>query len=462
MKASYTPAGPIAQAFLEDRASFVKGLMGPVGSGKTTAAIVDVLMTASAQPKHNGRSRSRFAIIRNTYPELRTTTMKSWHDWVPKEVGRWQDEGPPTHFVTLEDGSEMEVMFLALDRPEDVRKVLSLELTAAYVNEAREIPKSILDALTGRVGRFPPVREGGCVYPHVVMDTNPPDSDHWWYRMAEEEPAEGFKFYRQPGGRESGAENLANLPDGYYPRLVAGKGQDWIKVYVDGEYGFVRDGKPVYPEYVDATHCKAFELGHRVPIRVGLDFGLTPAAVIAARDVRGRWRIRSEVVTEDMGATRFAELLGKHLREKYDGHPIDAITGDPSGDSRVATDERTVFEVLRANNIEAKPAPTNDWTIRRDAFGNLLGKRIDGEEAILVHPDCRVLRKALAGGYCLRRMQVVGREAYRDVPDKNAFSHVAEAGQYLVLGGGEGKTVVRQTRTFQLPRFAESDYAVLG
>ena len=178
--ATYTPPGPVVEAFLHDP-SFVTGIRGPIGSGKTTACIVKAVLASARQPKDKmGRRRSRGAIIRNTFPELKTTTIKSWFEWVPQDCGRWQSEGPPTHYVTGADGFDMEVMFLALDRPEDVRKLLSLELSWAYINEAKEVPKAILDGLTGRVGRFPPVRDGGCNNPQIFMDTNPPHADHWW------------------------------------------------------------------------------------------------------------------------------------------------------------------------------------------------------------------------------------------------------------------------------------------
>lgn len=462
LEVRYTPPGAVAEAFFLSQA-FVSGIMGPIGSGKTTACIVKLLQLATKQPRDaNGKRRSRFAIIRNTYPELRTTTMKSWNEVVPQHVGEWQGEGPPTHRISTSDGVECEVLFLALDRPEDIRKLLSLELTAAWINEAREVPKAILDGLTGRVGRFPPVRDGGCIEPQILLDTNAPDTDHWWYRLAEEERPQGYAFFRQPGGRDVAAENVPNLPPSYYERAVAGKTEDWIKVYIDAQYGYVRDGKPVYPEFLDSLHVRAFEVSSGHPIRVGLDFGLTPAAVIGLRDSRGRWRIRSEVVTEDMGATTFADELGRHLRERYEGHPIEAITGDPAGDQRAQTDETTVYDVLKAKKIFAKPAPTNDFVIRRDAVGNLLSRLVDGEPAMLIHPDCAVLRRAMTGGYCLRRLQLVGREMYRDVPDKNAFSHVAEAVQYLVLGGGEGRAVIRPDGPQRLPAQAISEYAIYG
>ena len=84
---------------------------------------------------------------------------------------------------------DLEVIFLALDRPEDVKKLLSLELTGIWVNEAREIPKSIIDACTMRVGRFPSMKDGGCTWTGMLSaDTNAPEEDHWWPIMAGEVP----------------------------------------------------------------------------------------------------------------------------------------------------------------------------------------------------------------------------------------------------------------------------------
>lgn len=353
-------------------------------------------------------------------------------------------------------------MFLALDRPEDVRKLLSLELTWAYINEAKEVPKAILDGLTGRVGRFPPVRDGGCNGPQIIMDTNPPDSDHWWYRLAEEQQPDGFRFFRQAGGRSPNAENIGNLPPGYYTRALAGKHDDWVKVYIDGEYGFVRDGKPVYPEYSDSFHCREFYLVEKHGLHVGLDFGLTPAATFGQRMPSGQWRTRHELVTEDMGVSRFAEQLSRFLNEHYHGWTV-TITGDPAGEGR-DHDERTAYAILKAHKIHAKSAPTNDWTPRRDAVANAMGRVIDGEPGFLVHPECRTLRKSLQGGYCLRRLAIVGQERFRDVPDKNEYSHVAEAQQYMMLGAGEGRRVMgkpERSATRQ-PALAEADYSMFS
>lgn len=466
---NYQAPGPQGQCFLKSDA-FVKGILGPFGSGKSTACVMALVRGFQKQvPGPDGVVRRRSAVIRNTYPELKTTTIKTFHDWIPEHIGKWVEQGPPTHRIFSVDEknnitSDWEVIFLALDRPEDIRKLLSMELSDAWINEAREIPRAILDGLTGRVGRYPAIRDGGCTDPQIVMDTNPPDTDHWWAKMADYQDAEQigrtqaveeklresgalrqgqklFSFYRQPGGFDSEAENIPNLPEGYYERLSAGKSDEWIKVYVNAEYGFVLDGKAVYPEYRDNIHSRVFELNRALPVYVGIDFGLTPAATFAQRSVTGQWRVHAELITEDMGAKRFGDLLATFIRERYANHSIAAITGDPAGDQRAQTDETTPFQILRSCNVNAVPASTNDPLKREEVVKFYLNKMIDGEPGLLIHPDCQKLRKAMAGGYHYRRVQGVD-DRYHDKPDKNMSSHVAESLQYLMLGGGEARTVL--------------------
>ncbi len=457
----YRAPGPVASRFLKSD-KFVRGIRGPIGSGKSTACVMEVIFRSAAQESgKDGLRNTRWAIVRNSYPELSTTTIKTWHQWVPPELGRWVAHGPPTHVLTgninldaVKPAAEhtvtvndmrMEVLFVALDRPEDIRKLLSMELTGAWINEAREVPKAILDGLTGRVGRYPPKRDGGCTWSGVIMDTNSPDSDHWWYRLAEEHTPDDYDFFAQPGGRTAFAENLDNLPERYYERASQGKSADWIRVYIDGEYGFVQDGKPVYHEFIDSLHIQECDPSKRLPITVGLDFGLTPAALFGQKLPSGRWIWIDELVSEDMGAVRFGELLSAKLSGEYQGFEVSGIWGDPAGDIRVQTDEKTPFQILRAAGIPASPAPSNDFTLRREAVAKPLTRLIDGKPGLIIHPRCRITRKGMAGGYRYRRIQVAGQERYNDKPEKSMFSHVCEAGQYMMMGAGEGAALIRQS-----------------
>ena len=281
-----------------------------------------------------------------------------------------------------------------------------------------------------------------------------PDDDHWWFRLAEEERPEGWEFWSQPAGlvEEDGefrpnpkAENIKYLPADYYMQRKAGKGRDYVLVYYCNQYGFIREGRAVYPEFQDHVHT-AKDILSPIPDRtvyVGIDFGLTPAAVLMQQTVAGQWRWIDEVVTEDIGAVRFAELLGRKLRGEYPDFEFE-MYGDPAGEERSQVDERTPFQVLKVKGIEASPAPSNDPTIRREAVAAALGRMIDGEPGLLVSPKCKVTRKGMAGGYRFRRIQVANEERYTDHPVKDKYSHPCEAAQYAMLGAGEGRAIIRK------------------
>jgi hypothetical protein len=193
MAVDYDPPGPQAAAFHQDD-SFVRGLMGPVGSGKSSACCIEILYRALKQePGPDGVRRSRWAAVRNTYGELKTTTIKTWADWFDgMQSMKWDTPIVSTiKLPNLGDGTsmELEVLFMALDRPEDADKLRSLELTGAWMNEASELEKRVLDILTQRCGRYPSKKVGGPTWTGVIMDTNPPDDDSWYYKLAEEAEA---------------------------------------------------------------------------------------------------------------------------------------------------------------------------------------------------------------------------------------------------------------------------------
>lgn len=460
---TYRPAGPTVAAFHRSDA-FVRGLRGPIGGGKSTACMAEIVRRSLAQPPgiKTKLRRSRWAVVRNTLPQLKTTTIKTWHQWVPQQLGRWTMGPPPTHHLRLSD-LDCEIIFLALDRPDDVRKLLSLELTGAWINEAREVPRAILDGLTGRVGRYPERADGGPAWSGIIMDTNSPDTDHWWYRMAEEQVPEGYAFFAQPAGDGPDAENAANLPPDYYRRAAQGKEEGWVTVYVRGEYGFVRDGKPVYPEYRDPLHAAAQPLAAwpGLPLTVGVDFGLTPAAAISQRGPRGHWRVLGELVAEDMGAQRFGALLATELARRWPGLPAH-VWADPAGRQRAQTDERSAMDILAAQlACPVSAAPSNEFTLRREAVAATLSRLIDGEPGLALDPSCRMLRKGFAGHYRYRRLATSG-ERWRDAPDKNEFSHVHDALQYALLGGGEGDVVRGRKRLERGASRALTDYDIHG
>ena len=473
----YKPYGEVLKGFMKSD-DFFRGIRGPVGSGKSVACCVEIFRRALQQQKNkDGIRRSRWAVIRNTNPQLKTTTIKTWLDWYDENTwGRFKWSVPYTHHIKRGD-LDIEVIFLALDRPEDMKKLLSLELTGVWVNEAREIPKSIIDACTMRVGRFPSMREGGASWYGVICDTNAPEEDHWWPIMAGEVPVpdhisrdealmlikpDNWSFYMQGGGMKEqrdkqgdltgyedneNAENKQNLTPKYYSNIVKGKTKGWIDVYVLNKLGSLEEGKPVYPSWRIETHLAKEPLlpDPNSTVYIGIDFGLTPSAVFGQRLVTGRWQILHELVCFDMGAVRFAEAMKQDITKYFRNYELE-IYGDPAGDFRAQTDERTPFQMLRQAGIKAFPAPSNDVALRIESVESMLNKMADGKPCFLLDDRCLNLKKGFNGGYHYRRMQTSG-ERFDEKPNKNRYSHVHDALQYLLMGAGEGRTLIHGKKT---------------
>lgn len=481
----YCFPGPVAERFIQSDA-FIRGIRGPVGSGKSVSCVMDMMKTARMQLKGpDGVRRYRGVIIRNTYSELQTTTINTFHDWIPETYGKFTSTVPITHHIRDAD-LDAEFLFLALDKPAHIRKLLSLEVTQAWLNEAREIPKPVLDHLTMRVGRYPRREIGGAVRAGIIMDTNSPDSSHWWAKMADYKDLDAIEanrllekqlremgalredqplveFFTQPsaemqdGSPNPDAENLLNLPIGYYVLGKAEKTEDWIKVYIRNEYHFVMDGKAIYEGYRDNIHCIKQPYVPTWPIGIGMDFGLTPAATISQRTPMGQIRVLREIVATRLGAQNFARQIKNVLQTEFPQalqteHGISHITGDPAGDAESQTDEQTVFKIMAAEGIFARPAPTNDPAIRIASVNAPMNRLIDGQPGLTINPECLELRKACSGGYHYRRIQVVGEARYDTKPNKNMSSHIAEALQYDCLGYGEGKLVIKKSDSLIGPR----------
>ena len=449
---------------------FVRAIIGPIGSGKSVACVLDLIMIAQNQQptkdtEGNDVRYTKFAIIRNTYRELLDTTISTFFMWGPKESGHWSTLNMSFLLQQeLPDGTMLhsEFLFRALDKPDDIKKLLSLEITAAWINEAREIAKAVFEMVQGRCGRYPQSildesdtnyytnpdickRLYGPTYFGVLLDTNPPDIDHWFYKTFEENMPDNHCLFHQPSGITPAAENKHNLPRNYYQNMMQGKSQEWIKVYVHGKYGFIADGRPVWPEYKDDIHYSSqpYTPNPKLPIFIGLDFGLTPAAVFGQHTPTGQMVIFDELVTFDMGAVNFGKLLKEKLARQYKDYIFD-IYGDPAGEHRADTDESTPYMILSNMGINAYPTYTNDYSIRREAVADYM-QRLDfiGQPAFRIQgPMAPTTRKACDGGYQFKRMQVSNEERFQDKPDKGKFSHAGDALQYLFLGAVGGERVV--------------------
>ena len=160
-----------------------KFICGPVGSGKSTVSMLTLIKHASEQPLHNGVRRARVCLMRLTIPELKITTIKTFLELFPETKMNYSFPISGLLEMNNEAGEHIsiEIIFLSLQRKEDVKKLLSLELTIAYLNEANQMPPEIFAACQNRVGRYPSKKKGGVNFSGVICDTNAFPTNHWLY-----------------------------------------------------------------------------------------------------------------------------------------------------------------------------------------------------------------------------------------------------------------------------------------
>jgi hypothetical protein len=438
--------------------------MGPFSSGKSTGCVIEIIRLAHAQaPGPDGIRRTRWVVVRNSYRQLLDTTIKTFHDWFPPKVfGEWRVTDH-SYFITKFPGVHIEIMFRALDRPDQVSNLLSLEVTGAWFNEVREIPKTIIEAMDSRIGRYPSKRDGGPTWHGMIMDTNPPDEDSYIYNIFEKKRPDDWQMFKQPSGLSVHAENTKNIPvKNYYQNLAKGKDEMYIRIYIHGQYGYLVSGKPVFQSFRDNVHVAphVLEPMKGIDILIGMDFGLQPAIVLGQITPLGQLLILDELVSDGMGCKQFCEnQLLPLLRQKYFGMNVMGF-GDFSGNNRSQNDETTAYDILHSPEIgltNIEPCSTVAITPRVGAVENFLNKMYAGEPSFVLSPNCHFLRKAMNGAYHYDKDPKSSGEEYRPMPVKNFASHISDALEYLCLYVSEKEAYDKQRKSF-LAQLKQKNY----
>lgn len=420
---------------------FADWVVGPVGSGKTTGIFFKLVYMASKQEKSpvDGIRRSRCVIVRSTMPQLKDTTIKSFNYWFRDgQAGKWK--ATDNTFVMRFGDVECEVLFRPLDTPDDVNRVLSLEVTFAIIDEFVDTPKEIVEALSARCGRYPPAIDGGATNWGLWGASNPGNENDWWYPMLEDHAAlpEGqeapsnWTYFKQPSGLSAGAENLANLPGGvgYYTNLIKGKTPHWVKQFVEVQWGYSLNGKPVFPMFTKDLHVSknTLRFDPTLPLVAGYDPGMQSAVILGQQDKWGSVRILTELVLEDYSTDRMiSEQLKPLLARKFPKCEF-LVVPDPASGNRSQASNTSVMKELKKhfevkvdtdNKIESRLAPAQYYMMRRT----------NGGEGLQIDPSCVRLIRALNGGY---KYTLTKGDVKKEVPDKNMHSHPADAFTYLV------------------------------
>lgn len=460
-------APPTCARMMKSQA-FGRLIAGPVGSGKTTACLFELFRRACEQePAPDGKRYTRFAIVRQTLKQLKDTVLKDITSWL-SGVAQYK-VSDNTIYITIDDVVS-EWLLIPLDDPDDQRRLLSMQLTGAWLSECVEMDVGIISPLAGRVGRYPGANLGGCTWMGLIADTNMPTEGTPWHNFMDVATPPDWQIFIQPGGMSSDAENLEwlvqtpetlKLPTNseiriaqgrkYYERFIRSNTPDWCERYVHARYGNDPTGTAVHRQtFKRSFHVtKGLTPVSAYPLVVGLDFGRDPCAVICQPDHRGRLLVLEEIIAEDIGLELQLRQAIKPalLKPEYFSRPI-IVVGDPSGTSKSTLYEESSFDMVKREGFNAYPAPTNDIDRRVAAVDSWLLMQRDGGPGMLIDEDkCPTIVRAMGGGYRYARMKNGQR---KPTPDKNEYSHVMDALQYAclaTLGGITDMVAIRMRRS---------------
>jgi hypothetical protein len=361
---------------------------------------------------------------------------------------------------------EMEVWFLALDGPDDVEKLRSVEYTGIWMNEIEFQDYEIFLEAKSRALRYPPIMEGGPTWCGIIADMNAPNEEHFIARMAgwSEYPdetsqdkrlkwPESWWLKKQPPGlievfgpdgvtvvdyvENPDRENKKWLKEGFYKTLALGATKRWIDARIMNRVSFLTSGDPVWPGYREEMHLSKRSLSY-VPDRevvVALDFGRRPCALIS-QEIGDKIHVQREFRLYGVGAAIFAPALKRFLEQSYRGAKL-RFTGDPKGRDKGQADERSAYDIFASFGMPVSPAPVRN---------NNLDDRLESvsyallTNRILISPDCTTLRGAMAGKYAFKKLETGEAE-----PVKDKWSDVADCLQYLCLFLGEGRRMIGLT-----------------
>ncbi|HQF30632.1 MAG TPA: hypothetical protein PLJ34_04215, partial [Hyphomicrobiales bacterium] len=423
----------------------------PVGSGKTVAFIKKAFVEAMRmRPIGPGNARRYvLGIWRESYKALWATTIRSWWKFIPEDMPgtRWLGTRgrPAEHIINFEDGwgpVEMIVRFGAFSEAMDPEELRGSEFTDAGLNEIDLMPKILIEAISGRVGRDPTRAQMGRAG-RIFGDCNAPSVMSDIYQMFWQDEQDGFRLYRQPGAFEVGAENLDNISLDYYRDIVAknAKNQNYVRRMVHNIPGVNTGDDIVYPEYDDVRHFskETLPVEKMIPVTIGADGGLTPAAVFQQEMPDGQVRWLAEVQTERAGESAFAAAVSAVMSlPRFRGCEFNFVPDPATFAGEDTVEGSWASRVGKLLGLVAHKAQTNDVGVRHEAVRSFLTRTLDGgRPGFLLDPSCKGIRRGFLESYAFQKTR--GTNDISSVR-KSFDSHVHDAGQYCAMETGSARS----------------------
>jgi phage terminase large subunit len=315
-------------------------MVGGQGSGKSVALCIAAIGNALYDP--NG-----FSLIgRLNYPALESSTMKSFLELIPEDYGDWRPTPKEFHY---RNGHVTIFKHLDISDPKVAGHIKSMNLSAAYIDEATEISEETYLLLTGRVRRKTAPK-------HLIRLASNPAGQDWVWRYFFD-PQRPLAFRANLGINMSTDSNY-HLPREIVDNWRATYPPDWAARYLNGEFADFSD--LVFKEFAHRTHV--WNPLQRYEVFGGLGEPPHEWPVIIGADIGGGaegdpWAIALISVAPDGRLYQFGEVYGSDLRIAPIAQQIhDWLAGRPIEGFAYDYAQRAAAQELEEYNLGGIPA----------------------------------------------------------------------------------------------------------
>ncbi len=425
---------PQQQELLDSHERFT-ALVGGYGSGKTLPLCIMGHLLSISIPGNMG------IIVRRSLPKLHDSTERIFLEVLDRS-------GVDVRFREMRDGWPHRVIYpngseVYFRETKDLGRFLGPEYGWFYIDEAQEEPEKTFTDLVGRL-RLPRASK----YLRGFIATNPPSNQHW---IAKNWPKPGSwtKEVTLPNGqrvttswrliRSLTYDNPFLRPD-YVASLLQQNTASEARRIIEGQYGFVQEGQPVYPTFDFFKHVGDPPNRMMTLYRVW-DFGFHSPAVAFSQIFRCKKNgihivFLHEIIGKDIETEALAAQVMRETRSIFKDIPSHLVIdgGDAAGAQINEKGPGPIIRLAKAPpegyNLRFHYRKFPDLDPGLDLTRKLLRTKCQcGYHLFMTHRRNQTMIEALAGGYHYPKERAGHEKGVKPVKD-GFYDNIADAVRY--------------------------------
>lgn len=307
-------------------------------------------------------------------------------------------------YITLPN--ESEIWLAGLDDSR-VEKILGMEFSTIYFNEASELDYTSIQIVISRLAQKNSLKK------RIWFDFNPPSKSHWSYWLfikgldpIDDTPLDNYADYGHMIMNPK--DNLENI-DEEYLKILEKMPQKERERFLEGKFSDASEGQAYY---AFNREINVRDINRQAgSILVGVDFNVNPFCAVVANMVNDKIQVFDEIYLENADTYRFCKEM---LKRGYGGA---RLYPDATGKNR-KTSGKSDFDILKEAGFTIV-STINPFV--NDRVNNV--NRLFNSNEIIINSKCKKLIGDLE--------KVVWKDNKLDQKSDKMLTHISDALGYL-------------------------------